>query len=110
MGYELLEIEMVFDDLAERIEKTKSSLNNEFKSMRAGRANAHILDKVLVPYYGVDTPINQMSSAEAIGIHTLYLLIFADLAILKVGAAIKATTAGRIPLKIFSTTSYSLNC
>ena len=53
MGYELLEIEMVFDDLAERIEKTKSSLNNEFKSMRAGRANAHILDKVVVITYWI---------------------------------------------------------
>ena len=60
--------------------------------------------------YTGDTPINQISNAETIGIHTLYLLIFADFAILKVGAAIKATTAGRIPLKIFSTTSYSLNC
>ena len=46
MGYELLEVELVFDDLKERIEKTKASLNNEFKSMRAGRANAHILDRV----------------------------------------------------------------
>ena len=44
------------------------------------------------------------------GIQILYLLILADLAKLKVGAAIKATTAGRIPLKMFSTISYSLNC
>ena len=38
MGYELMEVEMVFDDLSERIEKTKNSLINEFKSMRAGRS------------------------------------------------------------------------
>ena len=53
--------------------------------------------------------MSQIRMAETIGIHTLYLLILADLAILKVGAAIKATTAGRIPLKMFSTASYSLN-
>ena len=53
--------------------------------------------------------MSQMSRAETIGIQMLYLLILADLAMLKVGAAIKATTAGRIPLKMFSTASYSLN-
>ena len=60
--------------------------------------------------YTGDTPINQINNAETIGIQTLYLLILADLAMLKVGAAIKATTAGRMPLNIFSTASYSLNC
>ena len=59
--------------------------------------------------YTGDIPISQMRRAETIGIHTLYLLIFADLAILNVGAAINATTAGRIPLNILSTASYSLN-
>ena len=49
--------------------------------------------------YTGDTPISQISRADTAGIHTLYLLIFADLAMLKVGAAIRATTAGRIPLK-----------
>ena len=53
--------------------------------------------------------MSQISRAETIGIQILYLLILADLAMLKVGAAIKATTAGRIPLKMFSTASYSLN-
>ena len=69
--------------------------------------------KPLIPaiamMYTGDTPISQMSKAEMMGIHTLYRLIFADFAMLKVGAAIRATTAGRIPLKIFSTASYSLN-
>ena len=53
--------------------------------------------------------MSQISRAETIGIQILYLQILADLAMLKVGAAIKATTAGRIPLKMFSTASYSLN-
>ena len=43
------------------------------------------------------------------GIHTLYLLILADLAMLNVGAAISATTAGRIPLKMRSTTGLYVN-
>lgn len=59
--------------------------------------------------YTGDTPISQISKAETMGIHILYLQIFADLAMLNVGAAMRATTAGRMPLKMFSTASYSLN-
>ena len=62
---------------------------------------------IAIIYIG-DTPISHINNAEKMGINMLYLLIFADLAKLKVGAAIKATTAGRIPLKILSTASYSL--
>ena len=59
--------------------------------------------------YTGETPNNQISRADTMGIQMLYRLILADLAMLNVGAAISATTAGRIPLKIFSTASYSLN-
>mgnify|MGYP006990237671 CR=1 FL=1 len=43
---------------------------------------------------------SQISSAETTGIHRLWRLILADRPIVKVGAAISATTAGRIPLKM----------
>lgn len=52
----------VFSTTKEKMEKTISALKNEFGSIRAGRANAAILDKVLVDYYGVPTPINQMAA------------------------------------------------
>ena len=42
--------------------KTVSVLVNEYASIRAGRANASVLDKVQVDYYGVPTPINQMAA------------------------------------------------
>jgi ribosome recycling factor len=38
------------------------SLNSSLLTLRAGRANAHILDKVTVDYYGTKTPINQIST------------------------------------------------
>lgn len=53
------------------------------------------------------TPIAQMSSAERIGIQQLVHDTFALNAIFHVGTAIKATTAGRIPLNIDSTTGLS---
>ena len=97
MGYELMEIEMVFDDLSERIEKTKTSLSNEFKSMRAGRANPHILDKVLVPYYGVDTPINQMANITIPEARMLVINVWDQSAIKTVEKAIIAANLGIFP-------------
>lgn len=52
----------------EKMNKTVSVLEDEFLSIRAGRANPHILDKIKVDYYGSETPINQLagiSVAEA---------------------------------------------
>ncbi len=46
----------------ERTDKTVSVLNGEYITIRAGRANPHILDKVLVDYYGSPTPINQVGN------------------------------------------------
>lgn len=45
----------------EKMEKAIASLKREFGSIRSGRANPMILDKVLVDYYGVPTPLRQMS-------------------------------------------------
>ncbi|MBQ0099849.1 MAG: ribosome recycling factor [Firmicutes bacterium] len=46
----------------ERTEKAVNVLNGEYVTIRAGRANPHILDKVMVVYYGTPTPINQVGN------------------------------------------------
>lgn len=45
----------------EKMEKAIASMKREFGSIRSGRANPMILDKVMVDYYGVPTPLRQMS-------------------------------------------------
>lgn len=45
----------------EKMEKAINQLKKEFGSIRSGRANPMILDKVLVDYYGAPTPLRQMS-------------------------------------------------
>lgn len=55
-----------------------------------------------------ENPKSHMSRADTTGIHKLLRSIFADFAILNVGAAISATTAGRMPLKMRSMTVLSL--
>ena len=46
----------------ENMEKKIDWLKSEFLTIRAGRANPHMLDKILVNYYGTMTPINQMAN------------------------------------------------
>ena len=46
----------------ERMTKSIDALDREYKSVRAGRANAAVLDRVNVDYYGVPTPVQQMAA------------------------------------------------
>lgn len=62
MEINTIEMMEVFDTYEEKSVKTVNNIKNEFLSIRAGRANPHILDKVLVDYYGTPTPINQMGN------------------------------------------------
>ena len=49
-------------EIEERMNKSVSSLESEFATIRAGRANPHILDRVMVDYYGVQTAIQQAAN------------------------------------------------
>lgn len=49
-------------DYEERMEKTLNNLLEEYSTIRAGRANPHLLDKLRVDYYGVPTPIQQVGN------------------------------------------------
>lgn len=56
-----MELEELFLFGEEKMEKSIAQLHKEFGSIRSGRANPMILDKVLVDYYGAPTPLRQMS-------------------------------------------------
>ena len=45
-----------------KMEKTLDVLLDEFGSIRAGRANPHVLDRIKVDYYGTPTPIQQVGN------------------------------------------------
>ena len=46
----------------EKMNKSINALANEFATIRAGRANPAVLDKIMVDYYGAPTPVNQMAA------------------------------------------------
>ena len=52
------------DELEEKMMKTIDRLQENFSEVRAGRANPAILNKVMVDYYGVPTPINQVAGVS----------------------------------------------
>ena len=52
----------MYSEIEEKMKKTLSVLDEQLAGVRAGRANPKILDKILVEYYGVPTPINQLAN------------------------------------------------
>ncbi|MFY9198080.1 MAG: ribosome recycling factor [Acutalibacteraceae bacterium] len=57
-------METVFNTATEKMEKSISALKNDYAGVRAGRANAGVLDRVMVDYYGTATPINQLAAVS----------------------------------------------
>ena len=46
----------------DKMEKTLNNLLEEYAGIRAGRANPHVLDRIMVEYYGTPTPLNQVGN------------------------------------------------
>ena len=57
-------MEAVSAKTKEKMDTCLTSLERDFAAIRAGRANPAVLDKVMVDYYGVPTPINQMAAVS----------------------------------------------
>lgn len=54
----------VINTAEEKMNKTMDALAREFGSVRAGRANPSVLDRISVDYYGCPTPINQLAAVS----------------------------------------------
>ncbi len=66
-------VDEIMESVKAQMEKALGSLNNNFASVRTGRANAMILDRVKVDYYGVPTPVNQMAAIKTPDAHMLVI-------------------------------------
>lgn len=54
----------VLEQAKEKMNKTIAAFTRELSSIRAGRANASLLDRITVDYYGAPTPINQLAGVS----------------------------------------------
>ncbi|MDR0314546.1 MAG: ribosome recycling factor [Oscillospiraceae bacterium] len=57
-------MDAIFEKANEKMEKSINALKNDYAAVRAGRANANVLDKIMVDYYGTPTHINQMAAVS----------------------------------------------
>jgi len=62
-----------FKDYARRMDKALEHLNEEFGAVRAGRANAKVLDRITVEYYGSETPLNGVATISSPDARTLVI-------------------------------------
>jgi ribosome recycling factor len=58
-------IKEIEKNLQEKMDKTVNVLKHEYASIRAGRANPALLDRIHVEYYGADTPLLQLATVTA---------------------------------------------
>jgi ribosome recycling factor len=58
-------IDEFLDDARERMQKSVESTRNEFATIRTGRASPHLLDRLVIDYYGAQTPLKQLAQVAA---------------------------------------------
>ena len=86
-----------YKEFTDRMEKTCSVLVENFNAVRAGRANAAVLDKITVEYYGTVTPIQQLATISTPDPRTLAIQPW-DASVLKgIEKAILASDLGINP-------------
>lgn len=87
----------VIENAKTKMKKSINHMLDDFASIRAGRANASVLDKVKVDYYGAPTPINQLASISVAEARILVITPY-DKSILKgIEKAIQASDVGINP-------------
>lgn len=81
----------------DKMNKTMQVLQNEYTSMRAGRANPGVLDRVFAEYYGAPTPINQLAAISVSEARTLVIQPYDKSALKAIEKAIQTSDVGINP-------------
>ena len=87
----------IIDAAKEKMGKSRDAYKRDMMSLRAGRANPQILDRVMVDYYGTPTPINQMGNISAPEPRMLTISLWDTKAISLVEKAIQMSDLGLNP-------------
>lgn len=90
-------IKEVMKDIEERMQKSVAALQKDLAGLRAGRATPALLDKIVVEYYGVATPLNQVASISVPDPRTLMIQPWDKSVIKEVDRAIQKSDLGLMP-------------
>lgn len=91
------ELEMVLLEGEEKMDKAIAAYERELSTVRTGRANASLLDSISIDYYGVPTPVKQISSISIPEANQLYIKPYDKSSLKTIETAIFASPLGLTP-------------
>ena len=86
-----------FKEFTRKMDRTLEVLQDDFGAVRAGRANARVLDHISVEYYGVDTPIAQVGTIASPDARTLIIQPWDNTLLKTIEKAIQVSDLGINP-------------
>ena len=86
-----------FKEFSRKMDRTLVILQEDFGAIRAGRANARVLDRVEVEYYGVATPVGQVGTISSPDARTLVIQPWDGSLLKKIEKAIQTSDLGINP-------------
>lgn len=90
-------IDELLKDAEDRMEKSVESSRNELATVRTGRASPHLLDRIVVDYYGTQTPLKQLANIAASDARLLTVTAFDKGALGSIEKAIQESDVGLTP-------------
>lgn len=90
-------IDDLLSDAKDRMDKSVASTRGEFATVRTGRATPHLLDRIIVDYYGAQTPLTQMANIAATEARMLTVTPYDKTAIGTIEKAIVESDVGLTP-------------
>ncbi|HET9185627.1 MAG TPA: ribosome recycling factor, partial [Solirubrobacterales bacterium] len=90
-------IDELLDDAKERMAKSVDSTRGELTTVRTGRASPHLLDRIVVDYYGNPTPLKQLANVAATDARLLTVTPFDKGALGGIEKAIQESDVGLTP-------------
>lgn len=90
-------IDELLADAGERMTKSVETTRGELATVRTGRASPHLLDRIVVDYYGTETPLNQLSNVAAADARLLTITPYDKGALSAIEKAINESDVGLTP-------------
>lgn len=90
--------EPIIKEAQEKMTKAEDSLRRELGNIRAGRANASLLNRINVEYYGAPTPLNQMAQISVPEARVLLVTPYDKSSLKNIEHAIMASDLGIAPM------------
>ena len=90
-------VDDLVNDARERMAKSVEATRGEFQTVRTGRANPQLLDRIVVDYYGSPTPLNQLAGVQTPDPRSLVISPYDASALAEIERAIQESDLGLTP-------------